>query len=189
MITFSAAASDDVWMRPLADGDAGALSRAQIRNREHTRATAPYRDESYYTVAGQAERIGRQLTDAEAGRTAPWVLARGDEIVGAVTLSEVTLGPLRSASIGYWVDAAFLGRGLATAAATLACRAADEELGLHRVQASTLLDNVASQRVLAKVGFEEYGIAPRYLHIDGEWRDNRLFQKILNDRFPGAPAS
>ncbi|MER6104301.1 GNAT family protein [Streptomyces sp. NPDC001832] len=42
-------------------------------------------------------------------------------------------------------------------------------------------DNVASQRVLAKCGFEQYGMAPRYLHINGEWRDHRLFQRILHD--------
>lgn len=175
-------------MRPLTEGDAEGLCQAQLRNRERMRATSPYRDEAFYTVAGQAERARRTLADAEAGRTAPWVLVRGDEVVGAATLSEVTLGPLRSASLGYWIDGALAGRGLATAATRLVCRAADEELGLHRLEAGTLLDNVASQRVLAKCGFEEYGTAPRYLHIGGEWRDHRLFQKILNDRFPGAPA-
>lgn len=77
-----------------------------------------------------------------------------------------------------------IGRGLATAAVTQACAAADTELGLHRVEAGTLLDNVPSQRVLAKCGFEEFGVAPSYLYINGAWRDHRLFQRILNDRFP-----
>lgn len=44
-----------------------------------------------------------------------------------------------------------------------------------------MVDNAASQRVLAKCGFEEFGLAPRYLHIDGEWRDHRLFQRVLHD--------
>jgi ribosomal-protein-alanine N-acetyltransferase len=29
-------------------------------------------------------------------------------------------------------------------------------------------------------------MAPRYLHIDGQWRDHRMFQRILHD---GPPAS
>lgn len=64
------------------------------------------------------------------------------------------------------------------------CRVARDEIGLHRVEAGTLLDNAASQRVLAKAGFTPYGIAPRYLHVNGAWRDHRLFQRLLHDAPP-----
>jgi ribosomal-protein-alanine N-acetyltransferase len=49
--------------------------------------------------------------------------------------------------------------------------------GLHRLQAATLVDNHGSQRVLEKNGFEQIGLAPRYLHISGAWRDHILFQR------------
>ena len=58
------------------------------------------------------------------------------------------------------------------------------QLGLHRLEASTLLANTASQRVLHKCGFELIGTARGYLHIHGEWSDNRLFQRILHDNPP-----
>jgi ribosomal-protein-alanine N-acetyltransferase len=61
---------------------------------------------------------------------------------------------------------------------------AARELGLHRFEAATLLDNTASQRVLVKSGFEPIGVAPRYLEINGEWRDHRIFQRILHDDPP-----
>lgn len=96
----------------------------------------------------------------------------------------ITLGAFRSGNLGYWVDAAYNGRGLATGAVELVCQAAGERLGLHRIEAGTLVRNLASQRVLGKAGFELIGTAPRYLHIDGEWRDHLLFQRILNDRPP-----
>lgn len=67
------------------------------------------------------------------------------------------------------------------------CRAAREELGLHRVEAGTVLANTASQRVLAKAGFTEIGVAPRYLHIDGARRGHRLFRRILHDGPPTGP--
>ncbi|GAA5609008.1 hypothetical protein Spla01_00136 [Streptomyces platensis] len=60
------------------------------------------------------------------------------------------------------------------------CRTAREAIGLHRIEATTLLDNDPSQRVLEKSGFEPIGMASRYLHINGEWRDHRLFQRILH---------
>jgi ribosomal-protein-alanine N-acetyltransferase len=42
------------------------------------------------------------------------------------------------------------------------------------------VDNVASQRVLEKNGFEQVGIARGYLHIGGEWRDHVLFQLLAD---------
>lgn len=54
------------------------------------------------------------------------------------------------------------------------------ELRLHRLEASTLLHNIGSQRVLEKAGFERIGMAPKYLRIAGEWQDHALFQIILH---------
>ena len=44
-------------------------------------------------------------------------------------------------------------------------RVAFVELGLHRIEAGTLLDNVASQRVLERNGFVRFGVALGYLNI------------------------
>jgi ribosomal-protein-alanine N-acetyltransferase len=55
-----------------------------------------------------------------------------------------------------------------------------EELGLHRVQAETLLLNVRSQRVLERNGFVRFGVAPKYLKIAGEWQDSARYQ-LLTD--------
>ena len=51
-------------------------------------------------------------------------------------------------------------------------RVAFGELGLHRLQAETLLDNVASQKVLERNGFVRIGMAPTYLKIAGRWQDS-----------------
>jgi ribosomal-protein-alanine N-acetyltransferase len=57
-------------------------------------------------------------------------------------------------------------------------RIAFEELGLHRLEAGTLLHNTASQRVLERNGFTRFGLAPKYLSIAGRWQDHVLFQRI-----------
>lgn len=184
MITESARITPDVVMRPATMEDADGLARATLRSRAHLEPWEPTRPEDYFTSRAQSARLRGQLEESRAGRAAPWVLDRDGEIVGTVTLSAIVLGPLRSGNLGYWIDVDHIGRGLATAAVTYACASADTELGLHRVEAGTLLDNVPSQRVLAKCGFEEFGVAPEFLHINGAWRDHRLFQRILNDRMP-----
>ncbi|MEU9090162.1 GNAT family protein [Streptomyces sp. NPDC087901] len=171
-----------VRLRPAALADAGSLAGSLTRSRTYMRPWEPVRPDAFYTEEGQRERLAGALADRDAGRAMPWVLCDAqDRAIGAFSLNGVVLGPFRSATLGYWVDVDFAGRGLATAAVRLICELARDELRLHRVEAGTVLDNAASQRVLAKCGFEEFGVAPRYLHINGEWRDHRLFQRILHD--------
>ena len=86
-------------------------------------------------------------------------------------------GPLQVANLGYWVDAARHGRGLATQAVAAVVEFAFSDAGLHRLEAGTLPDNVASQRVLEKNGFERYGLAHGLLLIGGVWRDHVLFER------------
>ncbi|MFF1559235.1 GNAT family N-acetyltransferase [Streptomyces sp. NPDC058279] len=176
-----------VEMRGVTIDDAAGLAGALARNREYMAPFEPRRPEGYYTEAGQRERITALLADRDGGRLLPFVLVAGDTPVGAINLGSIALGPFRSGGVGYWVDREWAGKGLATAALEEVCRIARDEVGLHRIEAGTLVDNVASQRVLAKAGFEQFGLAPRYLHIDGAWRDHRLFQRLLHDNPPDNP--
>ena len=45
-------------------------------------------------------------------------------------------------------------------------------VGLRRVEVNIRPENTASRRVVEKLGFREEGLRPRYLHIDGDWRDH-----------------
>ena len=101
-------------------------------------------------------------------------------LLGRITLSERVRGALLSGNIGYWVDEDSSGLRHATNAVTATVRLAFEDLGLHRMQAETLVPNEPSHRVLAKAGFTRYGLAPAYLRITGAWQDHVMYQR-LND--------
>ncbi|MFJ7997225.1 GNAT family N-acetyltransferase [Streptomyces sp. NPDC096310] len=171
------ASDSPILIRPAAPGDAQQVVEALLRNRDHMRPWGPIRPADFFTAQAQAHRIADPSVRI-------WHLRDGDLVVGQAVLSTIVLGPFRSASLGYWVDAGYTGRGLATRLVEEVCRAARDDLGLHRVEAATVLANVASQRVLRKCGFEMIGTAPDYLHIDGAWRDHHLFQRILHNGPP-----
>ncbi len=59
--------------------------------------------------------------------------------------------------IGYGLESPYWGRGYATEAAGALCRWALKQLGVKGIEAETAPDNAASQRVLAKLGFEPTG--------------------------------
>jgi ribosomal-protein-alanine N-acetyltransferase len=158
-------------IRPLAADDAGELAALLVENRAFLAPFEPDRGERFYTVEGQLERLEHENKHA-------FVILDGEQIAGTVTLSNVVRGPLQSANLGYWVAEKTNGRGLATKAVGELIPIAFGELGLHRLEAGTLVDNVASQRVLEKNRFEQLGIARGYLHIGGAWRDHMLFQLL-----------
>ena len=49
------------------------------------------------------------------------------------------------------------------------------QAGLHRIEIAIRPENSNSLRVVEKLGIREIGFAPLFLHIDGAWRDHRLF--------------
>ena len=159
--------------------DADALALLLTDNREFLAPTEPFRADSYYSAAGQRAVVEDLLAKHREGTSLPHViLDEPGDIVGRITLNEIVRGPFQSASVGYWVAQPANGRGIASAVLSQIIEIAFDGLGLHRIQAGTLLDNEASQKVLQRNGFQRIGVAPQYLKIAGRWQDHVLWQRL-----------
>jgi [ribosomal protein S5]-alanine N-acetyltransferase len=159
--------------------DASALAEILRDSRGFLAPWEPIRTEVYFTAQGQRDFIKAALKSYAEGASVPHViLGQHGDVAGRITLNTIVRGPFQSCSVGYWVGASENGRGLATAAVKHMKRVAFEELDLHRIEAGTLKHNVRSQRVLARNGFAQFGVAPNYLKIAGEWQDHVLFQVL-----------
>ncbi len=96
-------------------------------------------------------------------------------LIGQVSVSNISEGSARSASIGYWIDQRYAGRGIVPTAVALACDYCWQVMKLHRIEICIRPENERSLRVAEKLGFREEGLRPRFLHINGDWRDHRIF--------------
>ncbi|WP_350347600.1 GNAT family protein [Agromyces sp. G08B096] len=162
--------------------DADRLAELQSAGRDFFAPWDKERDEAWFTAAGQAAEIAGMLERYERGEVVPHVILAPDRhAVGRITLTGIVRGPFQSASMGYWLSPDVNGRGYTTDAVRAMLALAFGELGLHRVEASTLLHNERSQRVLERAGFTRIGMAPRYLRIDGRWQDHYLFQRLADE--------
>jgi [ribosomal protein S5]-alanine N-acetyltransferase len=164
-------------IRPLVAADAEELTAVLAANEETFLPVMPDRPADYYTVAFQRDRIARLI--ASDG----WYFAIVEDgaIAGSLNIGDVIGGPVQLANLGYWIDRDRYGRGLATRAVAEACEFAFGDAGLHRLEAGTLPENVASQRVLEKNGFTRYGVARGLVRIAGEWRDHVVFERLATD--------
>lgn len=131
----------------------------------------------------QVVRVCRRL--AVEGRALPFVIEVGGEFAGMVTVNNIVRGSAQFASIGYWIDQAVAGRGIVPLAVAAVIDHCFTTAGLHRVEICIRPENSNSLRVVEKLGLHEVGFAPRFLHIDGAWRDHRIFAVTREERPDG----
>jgi RimJ/RimL family protein N-acetyltransferase len=143
-------------------------------------AVAPPTSEAYEheflrTIAQQATTHPRR--DYHLGV----VLNATDELIGLVRLS-ISVPEHRGADIGYGLRRDRWNQGFATEAATLLVDFGFHQLGLHRVFAYHHPGNVASGRVMTKLGMQQEGLLrENVLNHDGTWRDSVLYSILQHE--------
>jgi RimJ/RimL family protein N-acetyltransferase len=86
------------------------------------------------------------------------------------------------AEIGWAIDPAYAGRGLATEAAAELLRICFEDLGLRRVKALCFADNEPSWRLMERLGMrrEEYAVQDS-LHRTKGWLDGMTYAVLADE--------
>ncbi|MBW1603925.1 GNAT family N-acetyltransferase [Streptomyces sp. JJ66] len=173
-------ADGDVALRPIKLRDHRAWREVNQRNRGWLRpweATVPPVPPGHVTPQRPTYRqMVRHLRgEAQAGRMLPFVMLWRGQLAGQLTVAGITWGSMCSAHIGYWIDQSVAGRGITPTAVALAVDHCFHRVGLHRIEVCVRPENVPSRRVVEKLGFREEGLRPRYLHIDGAWRDHLVY--------------
>ncbi|HZS96690.1 MAG TPA: GNAT family N-acetyltransferase [Terriglobales bacterium] len=89
--------------------------------------------------------------------------------------------PHQHAELGYWLGVPYWGQGYATEAARAVIQYGFETLGLHRIYASYVPHNVASGRVLQKIGMRREGLMRSHICKWGEFQDLECYGMLKTD--------
>ena len=118
---------------------------------------------------------------AEPGQH-PYLVCRRDtdDWVGVINISNVVLGLFRSGYVGYYAFAGQQGQGLMRDGLQAVLRHAFRKLKLHRLEANIQPGNAASRAMVQACGFSQEGFSPRYLKINGRWRDHERWARIAD---------
>lgn len=174
MATSFALTYGDVRLRIAKVRDAKALEPLILGNREWLRpweATNPAAPNDF-DVKNQLRGLIRQLDDQSG---IPFVIEVQGQIQGQLNVANILYGSVSSAVLGYWVAPQVAGRGVTPTAVALASDYLFTNVGLHRVEIDIRPENLASLRVVEKLGFRYEGLKQRYIHINGDWRDHYIF--------------
>ncbi len=104
-----------------------------------------------------------------------------NRLIGGIGLTQIRRGIAQAGLLGYWIGEAHARQGYMTEATGLVLDLAFSRLGLHRVEASCIPENIASCTLLQNLGFRQEGFARSYLKIAGEWADHNLYSIVEDE--------
>ncbi|MFF9568419.1 GNAT family N-acetyltransferase [Streptomyces sp. NPDC014685] len=179
---FTCPLGDDAALIPRTVAIAEAHQALLMANYERLAQGDPDFDvENPTTLEETRSRLERQGRAWVEGTQLPLDIAvragRDWQLVGAVTLN-CDLA-MKTGEIGYWIDAAFEGRGLVTRAATEVLDQAFGPMGLDRVELRTGTDNVRSRSVARRLGFTEEGLLREAVIFPNGERDDDVIHGLL----------
>jgi len=176
----------ELLLRPLRIRDRKRWLRVRAENKDwlaEWEATLPQLpgDSNSGKLPSFTEMVRWHRREARSGRSYSFAIwhqnSQDTNLIGQITMGGVMYGAMRGAHIGYWIDRAFANRGYTTQAVNLMTRFGFEQLGLHRLEINIRPENAPSIKVAEKAGYIFEGLRPRYLHIDGSWRDHHCYVK------------
>lgn len=165
-------------LRPFTDADADDLFALQsdadvLRYWD----SPPWTDR---TAVARFMAVCQQMADDGSGARVAIERASDQTFIGWCTFNSWN-PEFRSASLGYCLNAAAWGRGYATEAARVLLQWAFDTLDLNRVQSETDTRNVASARVLEKLGFVLEGTLREDCIVNGDVSDTWVYGLLRRD--------
>jgi ribosomal-protein-alanine N-acetyltransferase len=162
--------------QPTVDGESEFLAAVDRSESLHRPWVFPPRTHDEYEA--YLERI-------RTGNTSGFLVQRTSDaqLAGLINISEPVMRAFHSAYLGFYAFAGMERQGLMTEGLALVLDQAFNQLGFHRLEANIQPANLASSALISRLGFRKEGFSPRYLMIDGVWRDHDRWA-ILSDEWP-----
>lgn len=144
------------------------------------------------TLAAHQEHWDRGLDSAVTGLRQGVVVAVGkverQDSWSQTDMKDQAAG--QQAELGWVLDPSVQGRGLGTEFAAALLGLAFDGLGVRRIEAACFAENLASRRVMEKIGLRLEGVfREESLHRSGRWLDGMSYAMLASERGAPAPAA
>ncbi|RYP84181.1 N-acetyltransferase [Nocardioides guangzhouensis] len=173
--------TDRLVLRPATPGDADAtFAYRRLESVGQWLTELPTDLASYRATFVDPTRLAATVVVERDGRTVGDLMLRVEDAWAQQEVADRATG--RQAELGWVLDPACTGHGYATEAVRALLRVSFHDLGVRRVVATCFLDNVASWRLMERVGMRREAHAVREsLHRSGRWLDTVTYALLAED--------
>ena len=136
----------------------------------------------WVTAPKNSEEFEAYIKNYEGDQSKSFLLVDNFEnIAGVFNINQIVRGLLQSGYLGFYAIEGYAGQGIMSLGLKLVLKKAFRELGLHRLEANIQPDNNRSINLVKNNGFKQEGYSPRYLKINGTWRDHERWAMTYED--------
>ena len=159
----------DILINLLEESDSQELFTFELKNRAFYERVGFPRGDNYYELNIFNTMIKEIIEDQEKGLVYMYLIKdHNGMITGRINLLSIVRGSFNKAELGYRIGEEHQGKGYATSAVKLILDKAVNNHKLHRIEAGTTPDNIGSQIVLIKNGFQFVGRYNKYIYKNGK---------------------
>ena len=143
----------------------------------------PYWDIKQCNKSGYMRQLKTQRTKAAYDQAYSFLCFKKDSkvLLGGLNISNIQRGVIQTCNIGYWLGEKNIGNGYMEESIKAIIPYIYEQLKIHRIQAFTLENNIASRKLIEKVNFKKEGVLREAMKINNEWRDHVIYSLLLDD--------
>jgi len=182
MALLPVAVPDRISLRPATPADAAAL--ALWRTEASVRLHQPLQEASVTDLRADLARQRPSDLYRSRGDRFQWIVLADRRPVGWITLA-LASWEQGVAEVGYALTTDAQGRGIIVPALEQLLAELFGHTAIERIEARCSVENVASQRVLERIGFVREGLLRGYFELDGRRVDNFLYALLRGDYFEG----
>lgn len=114
-----------------------------------------------------------------------WGIFLQERLVGIISLEDITRNiracRMDVAEMGYWLNPEFHGQGIMTEVGKAVLEFGFNQLNLHKVKISHISENIASQRVIEKLGFRFVGEKKEDVFRFEKWWNKKIYEIIIDE--------
>lgn len=169
--------SESVTIRPFKKTDEAKLA-GYLNNKKIWDQLRDYLPHPYSTKDAR-DHIERSMNDDP---TQNFAIDYNNELVGSISLVLQEDVYRHSTETGFWIAEPFWGKGIATAAIKHIIDYGFNELGIVRIYASVMENNVGSMKALVKAGFQPEGVFRKGFMKNGTYLDEHRFGILNHDK-------
>lgn len=126
------------------------------------------------------ERYQKLKNEENEGTRKRFGIFYEDAIIGAISITHIVRSSgrriMNTGELGYWISPVYSGKGLVTEAAEKMLKYGFEVLKLQKIKAACVTENIASEKILQKIGMRKVGTSKDHYFEFDRWWDMELYE-------------